>query len=404
MGSPSEYAKNPKEAKEILRNKGRSIYDHRDGDHRDGDNGDEITLHYQGFQQFLKQCDTVVLDEADYKFRNSMCNKMSQHFSKEKERQNEFIELMKEYMPANSAMKSKGFKKRPKYDGCIDPCSCVILEVKNESGQGGGSDSYAQVIAYYVKSLKEKPVDRCPAPAFLLELVGPHLFISGAVYGKYVFVDRLVDPVWLVPHQREEAMIRIARIFKALKKEIGEIQGYYKNKLSEEDEGTQSEKSNDTSSEEDEGTQSEKSDDTSSEEDEGTQSEKSNDTSSEEDEGTQSEKSDNTSSEEGNDKSSKDISLHRNGFPCGKTSSESICGKVQGTTSKECNQDSAKSVKSWLKTILTNTLFLHCLEQKCMECGSKTVKDKVALALKKKVVEKNAAQEMLDPIQVCHVA
>ena len=46
------------------------------------------------------------------------------------------------------------------------------------------------------------------------------------MYGRYVFVDRLVDPVWLVP-QREEAMIRIVRIFKALKKAIGEIQRYY---------------------------------------------------------------------------------------------------------------------------------------------------------------------------------
>ena len=149
------------------------------------------------------------------------------------------------------------------------------------------------------------------------------------MYDEYVFVDRLVDPVWLVP-QNQKAMIRIARIFKALKEAIGEIQEYYRY--------------NDKSSEDDDNTLSEEDDDKSSEEDD--------DKSSEED--------DDKSSEDDDDKSSEDISLNHNGFTRGKISSESICGKVQGTTSKECNQDSAKSVKSWLKTILTNTLFtLH---------------------------------------------
>ena len=320
MGSPSKYAKNPKEAKEILRNKKRSIYDHRDGDIGYG-----ITLHYQGFQQFLNQCDTVEPDQTDNKFRDRMCDQMSRHFPSEKARQNEFIKLMKDYMPANSKMKSTGLKNRPKYDGYIDPCSCVILEVKNESGKGGGSDSYAQVIAYYVKSLKEKPVDRCPAPAFLLELVGPHLFISGAEYDKYVFVDRLVDPVWLVPHQREEAMIRIARIFKALKEAIGKIQQYYDDKSSEDDDNTLSKEGDDTLPEDDDDkssgedddtpseegndTSSEEGNDTSSEECDNTPSEEGNDTSSEEGNDTSSEECDNTPSEEGNDKSSKDISL-----------------------------------------------------------------------------------------------
>uniref|UniRef100_A0A1X7T660 Protein kinase domain-containing protein n=1 Tax=Amphimedon queenslandica TaxID=400682 RepID=A0A1X7T660_AMPQE len=54
-----------------------------------------------------------------------------------------------------------------------------------------------------------------------------HLFISGAVFGEYVFVDRLVDPVWLVP-QNEKAMIRIGRVFKALKYAIEEIKKYYR--------------------------------------------------------------------------------------------------------------------------------------------------------------------------------
>ena len=38
----------------------------------------------------------------------------------------------------------------------------------------------------------------CPGPTFLLQLVGPHMFISGAVFGEYVCVDRLTSPIWLV--------------------------------------------------------------------------------------------------------------------------------------------------------------------------------------------------------------
>ena len=214
MPSPHDYGMNPQPTKDTLRSKGLRIYDHRDGD-----NGDDVTLYYPGFQRFIDQCNDTALDDTDSKVRDKMCDEMSKYFPNEKARQEKFIELMNEY---GFVMESGGSS--TKYDGYIDPCKCVILEVKKESG-----DSHAQAIAYYVRSLEDKPVDQCPAPAFLLELVGPHLFISGAVYGKYVFVDRLVDPVWLVPHQREDAMIRIARIFKALKAAVTDIREYYEN-------------------------------------------------------------------------------------------------------------------------------------------------------------------------------
>ena len=208
---------------------------------REGRLGDDVTLYYPEFQKFIDDCESVTLKRNDLTFVEKLCTKMSESYQREKTRQNEFEELIKPYFLTSHVI-SQGNSIPDIY---INPCSCVMIEVKNEVGLGGG-DSHSQLIAYYVHSLttkelapeklttKElaktgglKPADRCPAPAFLLELVGPHLFISGAVYGKYVFVDRLVDPVWLVPHQREEAMIRIARIFKALQKAIGKIQMYY---------------------------------------------------------------------------------------------------------------------------------------------------------------------------------
>ena len=256
MPSPSKYGKNPQPTKKELRKKGLQICDHRDGD-----NGDDVTLYYPGFQRFIDQCNNTTYEcrPEEYTFIEHVCTQMSRYMPKgdnevegkksETIRQIAFMKLINQYLKDNLIPDSDVIdevaqkihtnqdiafepddavrKDGDKSDGYVDPCKCVILEVKNESGQGGGSDSYAQAIAYYVKTLEDKPVGRCPAPAFLLELVGPHLFISGAVYGKYVFVDRLVDPVWLVPDQKEEAMIRIARIFKVLKEAIGRIQLYY---------------------------------------------------------------------------------------------------------------------------------------------------------------------------------
>ena len=216
---PSAYGKDPKKRKEMLKKNDTPICDHRDDVI-----GDDVTLYYPGFQKFIEGSNdsTITLEREDYEFAKELCTKMSKYFCKEKERQDQFKEILRSEFKS-SVNESKKYSE----DISIDPKSCVFIEVKNESGKGGEPDSYAQVIAYYVQSLEDKNPDRCPAPAYLLELVGPHLFISGAVYAKYIFVDRLVDPVWLVPHQNEEATIRIARILKALKDAIREIQRYY---------------------------------------------------------------------------------------------------------------------------------------------------------------------------------
>ena len=210
--------------------------------HRGGMDGDDVTLYYPKFKKFTDDCNS---DEAiDLTFANKMCEEMSKYFERESHREEEFQKLMNEFL--QDVLGEEKITKCPykdetlgqtrvcKDDGAIQPCSCVILEVKNER-HSTSDDAFSEVIAYYIQSFKAnathtgehlKPVDQCPAPAFLLELVGPHLFISGAVYGKYVFVDRLVDPVWLVP-QNQKAMIRIAQIFKALKDAIRAIRSYY---------------------------------------------------------------------------------------------------------------------------------------------------------------------------------
>ena len=199
-------------------------------DHREGRVGDDVTLYYPEFQQFIDNCNSMIKpSKSDFYFAKEVCDEMSKYFSSEKERETAFAKAIKKYLKQelgkNDVVQSESGQSEP--DIVISPNSCIIIEVKNESGQGGGSDSHSQVIAYYVQSLEEKNPGQCPAPAYLIELVGPQLTISGAVYGRYVFVDKLIDPVWLVPQHNDEAIIKITRIFKALKEAYWKIQQYY---------------------------------------------------------------------------------------------------------------------------------------------------------------------------------
>ena len=195
-------------------------------DHREGRVGDDVTLYYPGFQRFVNDCNGIKPSKSDFYSAKKVCDKMSEYFLKEKERENAFADAIREFFKVDVVQSTTS---KSVADIVIDPNSCVIMEVKNESGLGGGSDSHSQVIAYYVQTLEKRKPLQCPAPAYLIELVGPQLTISGAVYGRYVFVDKLIDPVWLVPQHNEEAIFKIARIFKALKEAYFKIRQYYKN-------------------------------------------------------------------------------------------------------------------------------------------------------------------------------
>lgn len=74
----------------------------------------------------------------------------------------------------------------------------AIVEGKVEVGQGS-CDSLTEVTAYYQQLLEQESwlIDRCQVPCFLFEVVGPHLFVSGAVLANDAL---LLSELWLVPH------------------------------------------------------------------------------------------------------------------------------------------------------------------------------------------------------------
>ena len=56
------------------------------------------------------------------------------------------------------------------------------------------------------------------------------MFIYVAVFGQYVYVDRLTSPIWLVVQpENSSAMAEIARTLKALKISIHNLMNYYEN-------------------------------------------------------------------------------------------------------------------------------------------------------------------------------
>ena len=76
--------------------------------------------------------------------------------------------------------------------------------------------------------LRKEVIRNCPGPTYFVEVVGSHMFIYGAVFGQYVYVDRLTSPIWLVVQpENSSAMAKIARTLKALKISIHSLMNYY---------------------------------------------------------------------------------------------------------------------------------------------------------------------------------
>ena len=147
---------------------------------------------------------------------------MSSHFPVKTDRNQIIQETLGEYL------KGEQLRSVDNTDGAV-VCKnypCLILETKNEVGVGG-CDSYLEVVDYY-KLLPKAICPGCPAPCFLIEIIGVHMAIYGAVYTDTVCVDRLTPCHWLTfqPHNHL-AMEKLAKTFKALKVALNRLESYY---------------------------------------------------------------------------------------------------------------------------------------------------------------------------------
>ena len=86
-----------------------------------------------------------------------------------------------------------------------------------------------QCCAHYTKMLDAKAIVTCPIPCFFLEIFGPNVAVSGAVFSDFVCVDKFTTMSLLFQPNDLHAMAQLARTFKALKVALHQMKRYYEN-------------------------------------------------------------------------------------------------------------------------------------------------------------------------------
>ncbi|CAG8776714.1 4261_t:CDS:2, partial [Racocetra persica] len=170
-----------------------------------------IQFYHQIFETFINFTRDCRISNRERKLVLELASVMSGVFSDESQRADAFRcwlelffddEIEIQSVESNEVNQSSRIGKR-RTDGSIYPkigrdrILLVNLEVKPEPGTNG--DCYIQNDAYYeefvIKSRKQESVfyNRTCLPAFLIDLDGPNLSISGAVCIPFIVCDRLTD-------------------------------------------------------------------------------------------------------------------------------------------------------------------------------------------------------------------
>ena len=223
IGAPSSFAKSStcEKCLNSLKNKGIPLLCHRPAQLC----GADVSLFYPDFQTFVNDCESLSLDKDDTKFVTEFTLAMSEFYASEDKRNVEVQAILGKYLTGNIIHSVENTDGAVMYNGY----PALIWELKNEVGSGG-CDSYFEAIAYYLKLVNRSGgvLKKCPAPCFIVEIVGTHIAIYGAIYTDTVVVDRLTPCLWLAfqPNNRS-AMAQLAKTLKALKNALQRLQTYY---------------------------------------------------------------------------------------------------------------------------------------------------------------------------------
>ena len=177
--------------------------------------------------QVLYDCEYGTPSDADCRFAALMASTMSTTFAKEELRMKEFWRLLgKEY---NVTFQCAKYGKAES-DGSFLHLGGLLVNivVKNEIGSGGGAvhvQNAAYAAAHAFQADKVRRISVCPT--LLIELAGPNMSLSGAVFTTIATCDQLspmISPLWQ-PHSR--LMLRAARCFAALRKALPSLRSFY---------------------------------------------------------------------------------------------------------------------------------------------------------------------------------
>ena len=105
----------------------------------------------------------------------------------------------------------------------------VTIEARNEVGSGGGA-IHVQNAAYaakYAAGKAEVLRQFSTCPTLLVELAGPNMSLSGAVFSHVVVCDQLTPMVSLLWQPHSPLMLQAARCFAALRMALPRLLAYY---------------------------------------------------------------------------------------------------------------------------------------------------------------------------------
>ena len=105
--------------------------------------------------------------------------------------------------------------------------AALIIEGKNEIGSSSG-DPCMKSAAYYTKNVDAKLNLLHRSPCFLIEVFGPNMAISGAVFSNTACVDKFTTLSLLCQPNDYKANISVTRTLKALKNAVHRLKAHYK--------------------------------------------------------------------------------------------------------------------------------------------------------------------------------
>ncbi len=177
--------------------------------------------------QVSHDCECATPTDADCKFAGLVASAMSQAFADEEQRMQTFWQLLEDEFNVTF--------QRAKYhqaetDGSFIHLGGMLvnIEVKNEIGSGGGAihiqnAAYAAAHAFQAKKVRGKSV----CPTLLIELAGPNMSLSGAVYTDMALCDQLSPMVSLLWQPHSRLMVQAARCFAAIRNALPSLRSFY---------------------------------------------------------------------------------------------------------------------------------------------------------------------------------
>lgn len=179
--------------------------------------------------QVAEDCESAAPTEGDCNFTAHVASAMSAPFTTEGERMDKFWELLER---ENSVKFERVELGDDKTDGSLTHPKgglMVNIEVKNEVGSGGGAIHVQNAVFAAKYAAGQAGVLRqcSPCPTLLIELAGPNMSLSGAVFSNVVVCDQLTPMVSLLWQPHSPLMLQAARCFAALRMALPRLLAYY---------------------------------------------------------------------------------------------------------------------------------------------------------------------------------